>query len=201
MRTILKSIWLGVAFGAGWLGAAPAARADTTYFTTRQVLAEFFPKSDKVTYKQFTLADDQAARLKQKLGSAPAKKTYTFYVATTGDQVDGYALVDDELGQHQPITYGVKLSAAGAVERVEIMVYRESRGDEVRDKRFLKQFAGRTSRDALRLNTDVVAISGATISSNSMAVGVKRAVALFDECLAPAKTAAAAEAPGAAATR
>lgn len=159
------------------------AVADDTYFTSRQLLKEFFPKSQRVTYFQVAPDAKQRDRIKARLGYTPAKATYTFFVALTEDKVDGYAFVDEELGQHMPITYGVKFSPAGAVEDMEIMVYRESRGDEVRDLRFRKQFVGRTGHDAIRLNRDVVAISGATISSNSMAVGVRRAVILFEECV------------------
>jgi electron transport complex protein RnfG len=45
-------------------------------------------------------------------------------------------VIDDELGLHQPITFATRLSSHGKVERVEIVVYREPRGAEVRDARF-----------------------------------------------------------------
>ncbi|MBI4510009.1 MAG: FMN-binding protein [Deltaproteobacteria bacterium] len=171
------------------LGFQPWARADQIYFTPRQVLAEFFPKSEKVTFVKVTPDPRRLARIKQRLGYLPSKPTYTFYVAKTAGQVDGYAFVDDELGQHLPITYAVKLDWTGKVQDLAIMVYRESRGDEIRDARFRKQFTGKTGSDKVRLNQDVVAISGATISSNSMAIGVRRAVVLFDECMASPATA------------
>jgi Na+-translocating ferredoxin:NAD+ oxidoreductase RnfG subunit len=181
MKTIFNFVSLALVL---LLWAAPRrALADETHFTSRQLLKEFFPKSKRVTYLQITPDAKQRERIRARLGYTPAKATYTFFVAMTDDKVDGYAFVDDELGQHLPITYGVKISPAGAVEIIEIMVYRESRGDEVRDPRFRKQFVGKTGHDAIRLNQDVVAISGATISSNSMAVGVKRAVVLFEECV------------------
>ena len=61
------------------------------------------------------------------------------------------------------------------------MVYREPRGDEVRDPRFLKQFLGRSARDEMRISRDIDAVSGATISSASLTVGVRRATILVDE--------------------
>ena len=102
-------------------------------------------------------------------------------MATTHGKIDGYAVVDDEQGLHQPITFATRLSPRGMVERVEIMVYREPRGDEVRDVRFRKQFQGKTSQDPLRLNRDIDAVSGATVSSASLAVGVRRATILVEE--------------------
>jgi hypothetical protein len=160
---------------------ADAPRAEASYYTTRGVLAEFFPRSERVSYRSFTLDAPARARLAQRLGYAPSRDRYTIFVATTQGKVDGYAIVDDEQGLHQPITFATRLSPRGMVERVEIMVYREPRGDEVRDPRFRKQFQGKTSQDPLRLNRDIDAVSGATVSSASLAVGVRRATILVEE--------------------
>jgi Na+-translocating ferredoxin:NAD+ oxidoreductase subunit G len=162
------------------LRSAPV-RAEATYYTPRAVLAEFFPKSERVTFRTFALDSSLKGRLAQRLGYRPAKDQYTVFVATSHGHVDGYAVIDDEPGLHQPITFATRLSPRGAVERLEIMVYREPRGDEVRDVRFRKQFEGKTAQDPLRVNHDIDAVSGATVSSASMALGVRRATILVEE--------------------
>jgi electron transport complex protein RnfG len=170
---------------AVWLllvsGAPQSARAQSTFFTPRALLAEFFPRSQLVTYKKFELTAEQKMRIRQRLGYPLAKSAYTFYIAKSGDSIDGYAILDEEMGQHLPITYGVKFSPRGAVERQEILVYRERYGDEVRDPRFRQQFIGKTAADPLRPGEEVVAVSGATISSRAMAIGVRRCLVLIDE--------------------
>ena len=171
MRSVIK-IGAGVTAllltGGVAAAAAPGtdagARTETSYFTTRSMLAELFPRSEKVTYRTFALDGNKRARLAQRLGYQPPRDSYTIFIATSKGSVDGYAIVDDEKGLHQPITFATRLSPRGIVERVEIMVYREPRGDEVRDARFRKQFEGKTAHDPLRLNRDIDAISGATIS-------------------------------------
>jgi electron transport complex protein RnfG len=135
------------------------------------------------------LDDAAQKRVQRRLGYTPARASYTFYVARSDGHVDGYALIDEEKGEHLPITFAVKLSSEGKVERQEIVVYRESRGDEVRDEHFRHQFVGKTARDAIDTDQDIMAISGATISSRAMAIGVKRAVVLFDELVKPTKVA------------
>jgi len=166
-----------------WLvvGGALPARAAATYFTTPQVLKAFFPQSQRVTFRKVKLAPAQVAALQGRLGYKPAKPEYVFFVATTGEHVDGYALIDEELGQHEQITFAVKLSPEGAVERHEVMVYRESYGQEITDSRFRRQFQGKTVKDPVRAGTDIDVVTGATISSRSMAVGVRRALILLDE--------------------
>ena len=133
----------------------------------------------------------ELARLTLRLGYAPAKSSYTFYVATSGGHTDGYAFIDEEKGEHLPITFAVKLSPTGKVVRQEVVVYREARGDEVRDERFRSQFVGKGAGDAIDTGSDITVVSGATISSRAMAVGVKRAVVLFDELIKPTAVASA----------
>lgn len=163
------------------LALAPTvAAASATYYTTPQILREFFPASERVTYRKIAVGAAQERALVERLGYRPARKEYVIYVAFTGEKVDGYAVIDDERGQHEPITFGVKLSPAGVVERQEVMVYREKYGEEIVDPRFRAQFVGKGPKDALRAGQDVDVITGATISSRSMAVGVRRAVALVD---------------------
>lgn len=161
-----------------WL--RPAA-AQATYFTARSMLADFFPKSQAVTYQRFELSPEQRARLVHRLGYEPPKAAYTVYIAKTGETIDGYAVLDEEMGQHLPITFAVKLSPQGVVQRQEIMAYRERYGDEVRDPRFRQQFIGKSAADPLRPGEEVIAVSGATISSRAMALGVRRALVLVEE--------------------
>lgn len=158
----------------------PAA-AQATYFTARGVLADFFPKSQSVTFQRFELTTEQRTQLARRLGYELQKPAYTIYIAKTGEAIDGYAVLDEEMGQHQPITFAVKLSAQGLVQRQEIMVYRERFGDEVRDSRFRQQFIGKDVSSALRPGEEIIAVSGATISSRAMAIGVRRALVLLDE--------------------
>lgn len=124
---------------------------------------------------------EELARLQQRLGYTPARAEYVFFVATSGEHVDGYALIDEEMGQHEQITFAVKLSPQGAVERHEVMVYRESYGQEITDPRFRRQFEGKTVKDPVRAGKDIDVVTGATISSRAMAVGVRRALILLDE--------------------
>jgi len=191
MKIVFKIIFTGFVFALLSGVGARSARADQVYFTARDLLADFFKSSQNVTYKKVQLDGSETQKLAQRLGYTPSKSSYTFYVATSGARVDGYAFIDEEKGEHLPITFAVKLSPAGKVMRQEIVVYREARGDEVRDEHFRAQFVGKSAADAIDTNQDIMAVSGATISSRAMAVGVKRAVVLFDELVRPTAVATA----------
>ena len=174
--------------------APMAARAETVYHTPRSLLAEFFPKSDNVRFQRYAISPALRERITHRLGANLRRDSYVFYIASTGGHIDGYALIDDELGQTEPITFGVKLSPDGVVERTEVLIYREPRGDEVRSKHFLDQMRGKTVNKPCRAGVDIDAVSGATISSHSLANGVRRALVLFDELVAQTQKTARADA-------
>ncbi|MEO7327939.1 MAG: FMN-binding protein [Minicystis sp.] len=173
-------VHLGLAALVGVLGLAlPAAAAE--YWSATSVLKSFFKdvsKPSKIIAKHVTLSDAEAAAIGKQLGTAPVTKDWSIYFTQTDDKRDprfGLAIVgDQEIGLHEPIDFAVRFNSAGAVDRVEIMAYREAYGDEVRSERFRQQFVGKTARDAITAGKDIDVVSGASYSSKSVALGVKR---------------------------
>ncbi|HEY4221900.1 MAG TPA: FMN-binding protein, partial [Myxococcota bacterium] len=98
------------------------------------------------------------------------------YVGKTGDRIDGLAVIDDQVGQHMPITFGFLVGTDGKMKRAEVMVYREPYGDSIRERRFLDQLVNKQESDPLRPGSDIDGITGATISSRSAAVAAHRAL-------------------------
>lgn len=94
-----------------------------------------------------------------------------------GPGVIGYAVVRNVLGKDQPITFLVAVDSASVLRDVDILVYREPYGGEVAYDAWRRQFRGKTSADPLEIGKDIRSISGATISANSVTLGVRRALA------------------------
>lgn len=73
------------------------------------------------------------------------------------------AWILEEIGKEKPITTGLVVDG-GRIERVKILVFRESRGWEVRYPSFTSQFDGAVLEDGLKLDRHIDGISGATLS-------------------------------------
>jgi Na+-translocating ferredoxin:NAD+ oxidoreductase RnfG subunit len=73
----------------------------------------------------------------------------------------------------------VALDTVGAVQRVLLTAYRENIGGEVGSKRFMEQFKGKNAGSPLQLNRDIDGISGASLSSRAVTVGVRKAVGFW----------------------
>ncbi|MBE0567304.1 MAG: FMN-binding protein [Krumholzibacteria bacterium] len=148
------------------------------YFTEAEALARTFAGADSLWSEPWRPDPAERAALEADLGWHLPEQEFLFHRATRRGRDLGRALVLEEKGRFKPITFLVRVDPDGRVGQVLVMVYRESRGDAVRRPRFLKQFHGRDTGDPLRLNRDVVGISGATLSVRALAAGVRKALLL-----------------------
>jgi Na+-translocating ferredoxin:NAD+ oxidoreductase RnfG subunit len=139
------------------------------------------PKSERVHKDVIKLSQEKKAQIEERIGWKFPEESFEVYIGETGTQVDGYALVQNTIGKHKPMTYMVGIDSKGHVFDVELLVFRESRGSEIRQKRFNTQYEGKTVLDPVRINKDIINISGATMSVRSMSAGIKRALVLVDE--------------------
>src|SRR5215510_614715 len=151
------------------------------YLTEEEALKLMFPKSDRIKKDLLRVSADKKIVIEERIGWKFPENDFDVFIGETGAKVDGYALVQNTIGKHKPMTYMVGVDNTGHVLNVELLVFRESRGSEVRTKRFNVQYEGKTVLDPVRLNKDIINISGATMSVRSMSAGVKRALVLIDE--------------------
>src|SRR3954464_9923708 len=155
-----------------------ATAAAETLLTQEQALKVVFPKSESVQPETKVLTTEQRAELENNTGLRFPEAEYPTFVAKSKNSTDGYAVILNEIGKHENITFIVGVSPKGKVLEVAVMEYRESRGSEVKEQRFLSQFHGKTANDPIRVNQDIVNYTGATLSSYAIARGVRRAIAL-----------------------
>ncbi|MBL26110.1 MAG: FMN-binding protein [Rhodospirillaceae bacterium] len=149
------ALWLIVA----WMPTT--ARAVDVYQQPEDFLAETFG-DDLPEPAVVWVTKDVRARVKAIMGhDLPALRIR--YWGRDGRT----AWVLEEIGKTEPITTGYVV-ADGRVERVKVLIYRESRGWEVRYPFFTDQFKGTSLADDGRLDRDIDGISGATLSVDAL---------------------------------
>jgi hypothetical protein len=151
------------------------------YLTEEEALKLMFPKSTRIKKELLRVPTDKKMTIEERIGWKFPEDSFDVYIGETGSQVDGYALIQNTIGKHKPMTYMVGVDHTGHVLNVELLVFREARGSEVRTKRFNVQYEGKTVLDPVRINKDIINISGATMSVRSMTAGIKRVLVLIDE--------------------
>ena len=90
------------------------------------------------------------------------------------------AWVLEEIGKEMPITVGIVVEN-GAIERVRILVYRESRGWEVKSPAFTAQFSGARLAAEQKLDRHIDGISGATLSVRALGKLARLALLLHQQ--------------------
>ncbi|HBP90629.1 MAG: FMN-binding protein [Nitrospira sp.] len=154
---------------------------EDVYLTPEDAAKLMFPESDSIRSEVITINEDEKRLIEDRIGWHFPETTFECFIGQTNGKVDGWAFIQNTIGKHKPMTYMVGVDPEGEVTNVEILVYRESRGSEVRKKRFNYQYQGKTPYDPIRINRDIINISGATMSVRSMSAGVKRALVLVEE--------------------
>jgi hypothetical protein len=160
----------------------PQEMGQEDIYLTPEVAAKLmFPESDHIRSEVITLSPDQKTLNEERIGWHFPETIFEGFIGETNGKIDGWAFIQHTIGKHKPMTYMVGVDPSGEVINVEVLVYRESRGSEVRKKRFNYQYQGKTPYHPIRINRDIINISGATMSVRSMRAGVKRALVLVEE--------------------
>lgn len=151
------------------------------YLTPEEAAKLMFSDSETIRPELIALSPDQKRLIEERIGWQFPETTFDCFIGETNGKIDGWAFIQNTIGKHKPMTYMVGVDPSGEVSNVEVLVYRESRGSEVRTKRFNYQYQGKNLNDPIRINRDIINISGATMSVRSMSAGVKRVLVLTDE--------------------
>lgn len=140
------------------------------YQTDQDFLAETFhnnvPKSQVIWMK-----GDVRQKVADILGHKYAGLRIRYW---RDDQRSAWVL--EEIGKTEPITFGVVI-ADHKIERVKVLAFRESRGDEIRYPAFTRQFT-HAELDNDKLDRHIDGISGATLSVRAMTKVVRLALYL-----------------------
>lgn len=154
---------------------------EDVYLTPEEAAKLTFPNSTSIRKEVLTLTPQQKAQIEDIIGWKFPETSFECFIGETNGKVDGWAIIQNTIGKHKPMTYMVGVDTEGKATNVEVLVYRESRGSEVRTKRFNYQYQGKDVFDPIRINRDIINISGATMSVRSMSAGVKRALVIVDQ--------------------
>lgn len=152
------------------VAAAPAHA--TVYLGVEQAQALMFPGAT-LAPDFVTLTPEQMKAIEKDSGVNVLSPSLKAWRASTG----GWFIADQVVGKHEFITFALAIDAQGAVKDVEILEYRETFGDQVRNPAWRAQFTGKTHGAPLKLGDDIKNISGATLSSRHITDGVKRLLA------------------------
>ena len=95
------------------------------------------------------------------------------------DSTIHYAFLDNTLGKSMPITFLQIVTDKGVINHTEVIKYREAYGGEIQNKNWLKQYLGKHMHSNFKIGREIHAISGATISVNSLNKSIQKLLLLL----------------------
>jgi thiamine biosynthesis lipoprotein ApbE len=157
---------------------ALAVLAQATDFMSKdEALKLFFKNGERVVERSVTLDEADRKKVEEKYGSSvPAAQDVI--VGVKDGKVTAYAMIVSEITKTLPVTFIVGLSPEGRVLEVAVLRHDEHIGTDCAKRRFLRQFDGKQPGDRLKMGANYDVVSGATLSCNAIARGVRRVLAV-----------------------
>lgn len=135
------------------------------YLSAEEATKNIFPTLEKYDIES-RIADNQGFKI---------------FTVFANDEIIGWTVVVDEMGKIKPITFLVGIDKQGKVLGIYVLEYRDMFGEQIRRKSFLKQFKGKSMKDAISIGRDIDAVTSATISSQAATSAVRKSLSLIEE--------------------
>lgn len=135
------------------------------YISAEEAIKQIFPTHQEYK-KESRILDNQE---------------FGVYTVSKNGKVLGWAVVLDEKGKIQPITFLVGIDMKGKVLEVYVLEFRDLFGSEIKRRSFLRQFHFKSLDDPIAIGRDIDAVTQATISSQAAACAVKKALRVTEE--------------------
>lgn len=138
-----------------------SASADSVYLAPEEFIAAAFA-GDPPTPELLWISAAQRDELKHTLDQELRSLRIRYWQKGVRS-----AWILDEIGKDKPITTGVIIND-GNIEQLRVLIFRESRGWEVKHAFFSDQFAGAAAKENHQLDRHIDGITGATLSVRAL---------------------------------
>jgi Na+-transporting NADH:ubiquinone oxidoreductase subunit NqrC len=149
----------------------------TVYFTEAAVRKVMFPSATQFIDRSVKLTAAQIKAIKKAASAFVLKDKVLVWDVMGASGKLGTLFIDQVYGKHEFITYALALGPDDEVTRIEVMDYRETYGEQVRNPNWRAQFTGKRHGQPIFLNKQIKNISGATLSCIHLTEGVRRLLA------------------------
>ncbi|MFC1504551.1 hypothetical protein ACFL6D_03965 [Spirochaetota bacterium] len=157
-----------------------------------KALKQMFPDADKINEVNKTMTAAQMANIKKRLGGklymhSPPRRgglnKATFYFGIKANKNIGVAMIEEQNDSKWGMVEFIVVMdrRTGAVKNMAMMSYIDRRARLIARRSFLRQFWRKKISDPIAVYKDIVAISGATVSTATTCFIVKKAVVSYYE--------------------
>ena len=92
------------------------------------------------------------------------------------EQILRHIDTNSAIGRFDKFDFMVLYNPDKSIHKVRVLIYREDHGGEIANKRWLKQFEGKSIKNIKNLSKQINGISGATLSCNAITSEIKNSL-------------------------
>ena len=179
MSTPLIQRWVFALLAVGCSVVFFTFSAHAAVFASRQeAIQAVLPDAERIETRTISLTEDQLQQITTLATAQVDSKLLSVAIGYKGDTIVGYAFFDTRPVRTLPGTFLVSVSPTGTVQKVMVVAFHEPE-DYLPPPRWLQQFDGKALAPELQVYKGIHAISGATLSSQSVTNAVRKASAAF----------------------
>lgn len=178
MNKIISLTTFLLTFAIGMGLCVPSIAEGKVYKTKDAALKEVFSDADTVEKINVFLGKKEQEKIEALAKSKLESRMFTFYAGRKGSVIVGYAVFGSHVVREKPAVYMVVINPDGSIKQVEIMAFYEPE-ERLPPKKWFKQFAGKILNDELWPKKGIEAVTGATISVNSITQEIRKLLAVF----------------------
>lgn len=152
--------------------------AQSKVFMKRDEALELaFPGADRIDKREIFLTEKQAQEIESLSRSRLSTRIYIVYEGFNGDTSLGYAIIDTHNLRTKTETVMFVINPDGTLRQAEILAFFEP-PEYMPGKNWIALFYGKSIRDSLKPGKDIPNITGATITSTSLAQTIRQVLAI-----------------------
>ncbi|MBI9073293.1 MAG: FMN-binding protein [Melioribacteraceae bacterium] len=144
------------------------------------MIKQFFKKDVDLSFEKFQINPILKKEIEMNCKQMFFRSEVYLWEIKSEYGIEAIAILDNVKGKNLPITFLVIFDLDGTIKYSTIVKYREEHGGAVKQNWWQKQFRGLNGNDEISIGANIEAISGATISSNSVTKGIKKVALLFN---------------------
>ena len=151
----------------------PQSSISKVFMKRDEALRVAFPEADTIEKKEVFLTEEQSREIETLSKSKLDSKLYIIYEGKKGNELLGYAIIDTHTLRTKTETVMFVVNPDGTLRQAEILAFFEP-PEYMPGNNWISLFYGKDADDSLRSGKDIPNITGATITSNSLAQTMRR---------------------------
>ncbi len=95
-----------------------------------EAITSIFDGCDEIFVEHLELTHEEKEQMENRLKSRIVENSFDVFTGKKKGSINKYAIITDEMGCFHPITFIMSMKPNGKIEKVAVLIYRESRGKQ-----------------------------------------------------------------------